>query len=458
MINFRQTILKITSDKNNKEVTKNVFFSLVIKGFALLLSILTVPAYTKYFANDAVYGVWLTIAAVFTWINTFDFGIGNGLRNNLVKTIANKDINESKKYVSSAYISIGCISLVFLLIGLILFPFINWNSLLNISSSIIDNNTLLLFITIVFVGVIIQFFFLLITSVFYAIQKTFWPSLLALITQLMILIYISFFRFDDISSKLRGLSIAYVLCHIAPLLIATLIIFSVKLKEIRPSIKFFDKKSARDILNLGLSFFLIQLGLIALNSSNEFYINLLYLPENVTEYNYYFKLFYAITIFVSLLSQPLWSAVTKALYEKRFAWIGKIWKFIIAIALIVVAGSILLGVIYQPLADIWLGKGVLQVNRRSITLFVIMTSEIVIINLVNTFSNGFGVIKCQAVCTILGAILKVFISILFSKIFDCWDAIILSTIIASVPLLVVHSIFMWKYIRNIVKKEDLTND
>ena len=72
---------KILTSSTNRELSSNILLTFFIKGFAMLISILIVPAYTKYFSNDDIYGAWLTISAVFVWMNMFDFGIGNGLRN-----------------------------------------------------------------------------------------------------------------------------------------------------------------------------------------------------------------------------------------------------------------------------------------------------------------------------------------------------------------------------------------
>ena len=114
----KAVIEKLFRDQNNRQVSGNVLWTVLIKGCAMLISILTVPSYVRYFGDNAdgstVYGAWLTISAVFTWINMFDFGIGNGLRNHLVKSIADKDSDTSKRLVSSAYVSVGIISLLFL--------------------------------------------------------------------------------------------------------------------------------------------------------------------------------------------------------------------------------------------------------------------------------------------------------------------------------------------------------
>ena len=122
-MNFIKKLLrKLLGDRNNREISSNILLTFLIKGGAMLISVLIVPAYARYFANDDVYGTWLTISAVFVWLNMFDFGIGNGLRNYLVKSLADKDDAASKRYISSSYISVGALSLAFWLVGMIVTP------------------------------------------------------------------------------------------------------------------------------------------------------------------------------------------------------------------------------------------------------------------------------------------------------------------------------------------------
>ena len=87
-------------------IIKNVTLSFIIKAVALLVSFFSAPAFIGYFDNDIVLGVWYTLLSVLTWVLSFDLGIGNGVRNNLVKAFSDRDEKEAKGIISSGLFSI----------------------------------------------------------------------------------------------------------------------------------------------------------------------------------------------------------------------------------------------------------------------------------------------------------------------------------------------------------------
>ena len=91
-------------DKDSRNVVLNMVNTLLVKGGALVIALLTTPEYMRYFNNKSVLGVWYTMLSILTWVLYFDLGIGNGLRNKLVESIASGNIKKQKEYVSSAYI------------------------------------------------------------------------------------------------------------------------------------------------------------------------------------------------------------------------------------------------------------------------------------------------------------------------------------------------------------------
>ncbi|WP_270192156.1 hypothetical protein, partial [Holdemania filiformis] len=166
-----------------------------------------------------ILGVWYTILSFLSWVLMFDLGIGNGLRNHLVKPLLENDKNTIKKLLSSAYIILGFISILLAICGLILILNSNWNKIFNVSSLVISNNSLQLAFFISYIGIVIQFFLKTILSVLNAMEKTAISNGITLISSIINLIYLFFFRAGDDTTRLFNLSIVYAFSVNLPLII-----------------------------------------------------------------------------------------------------------------------------------------------------------------------------------------------------------------------------------------------
>ena len=77
-----------------------------------------------------------------------------------------------------------------------------------------------------------------------------------------------------------------------------------------------------------------------------------------------------------------------------------------------------------------------------------------VVNLSNCISNGLGKIKLQAVFTVLGAVLKLLFTGLLAYIMNAWYAVILATIFASVPIMLVQPIYIYRLVKGLEGSEE----
>ncbi len=110
---IKKIIQKYQSDQKKRIVVNIIVGAFVIRGLALVVSLFTLPAYIRYFNNQSILGLWFTILSVLSWVLTFDLGIGNGLRNELVHATQVNDKDNVKQLVSSAYLSTQPLLLLF---------------------------------------------------------------------------------------------------------------------------------------------------------------------------------------------------------------------------------------------------------------------------------------------------------------------------------------------------------
>src|SRR3954452_14962188 len=128
--------------ERSKKIAINIVLSFLVKGLNIIIGLLLIPLCIDY-VSPVQYGIWLTLSSIIGWMDFFDIGLGNGLRNKLAQLLASNETSEAKKYVSSTYASLVTISIIlFGLFGLIN-PFINWKYIVNVPNNIPDNLSLL---------------------------------------------------------------------------------------------------------------------------------------------------------------------------------------------------------------------------------------------------------------------------------------------------------------------------
>ncbi|PZP43378.1 MAG: hypothetical protein DI598_15815, partial [Pseudopedobacter saltans] len=379
----------IEGDSLSKKVTKNIFLSFLIKILSIAINLVLIPITIDY-VNPEKYGVWLTISALVTWFNFFDFGLGNGLRNKLAEALSLNDRVNMAKIVSTAYGTISLVSVVLLIVLLILNSFIDWTSILNLSkqySSEIGSliNAVLVFFT-------LQFILQLINPIHYAYQKAAKVSGNYLLGSILSLVGILILKRIS-TGNLLYLGIVYFSGNIIALLISNAIFF-LKNKDLLPSLKNMEKKVAKAILNLGGMFFIIQIASLVQFESVNIIISRYFGPIKVTEYNLAYKLFSVVSMVFGILLAPIWSAVTQAAVTHNYEWINKTKRILLYIW---VALAIVTTIIYflSPwLYKVWLHQTV-EISRLTslgVSLYVLaMAFGQIYVSIL----NGLGTLKTQ---------------------------------------------------------------
>jgi O-antigen/teichoic acid export membrane protein len=440
--NLRKFVNKYFSTENDKVVIKNILAAFIIKGGSLIISLLTLPAFIRYFDNQEVLGVWFTILSVLTWVLTFDMGIGNGLRNKLVGAIVRKNQLEIRRNLSSAYFIIGAMTLFVIFLSVIVFPYISWNTIFNISESLVSSGTMLFVVMCAFITIMLQFFLRLISFVLYALQKSAINNLIALITSLLILVFVLLAPSFDLETNLKILSIVYLLCVNLPLIIATIYIFTKELKGCYPSISYINNKSAREIMALGGVFFWNQIMYTAITQTNLILITYFVGPGSVVEYQIYYQLFMLSGTLFNLALTPLWSAITKAFEEKDGLWINKYFKTLNLLVIIVAIFLFLFIPCMQLVVNLWLGQNSINVDNISAVIFASYGSIFIFHNVLSTFASGLGKMKLQAYFYTFGVIFKLIFVYFVTSLFTDWNIIVIADIIILAPYCLVQWIVL----------------
>lgn len=442
--------------ENDRIVYKNVLGAFLVKGGALFVTLFTVPAYIEFFNNDKVLGIWYTLLSLLNWILNFDLGIGNGLRNHLSLSISLKEENKTRKYISSAYFSVGSIVLLMSVAFILFAQKIDFNRLLNISRDTISAKAMYIAMVIVFIGVMLQFWLKLINSVLYALQKSSINNFLVLCTNVLILFATLLIPSHSNEINIIVMAVVHALAVAFPLLIATIIIFRKELKYARPCLNYVSKKHIMEVLSLGGIFFFIQIEYMIIMSTNEFLITKTGGSEYVVDYQVYYKLFSLGSTIFALAITPLWSVVTKAKAEKNYAWINKTYKKFMIFAGIFCIGEILLIFFIEPIATIWLGKtNMPEIKLWNNIIFAMLGCMMIINSVQSSIANGLGELKIQLACFSLGAILRVPLAYVLVDFMETWIGVVASNVVCMAIYCIIQPIglhFLFKK-QNAVKRQ-----
>jgi O-antigen/teichoic acid export membrane protein len=386
------------------EAKKNIAVSFIIKGLNIAIGLMLVPLTINYL-SPTKYGLWITLSSIIGWFGFFDIGLGNGLRNKFTEAIAIGEHELARKYVSTTYAILSIIIGVILVLFYLINPFLNWNYILNAGQDIVLQKELSIVALVVFTFFCLSFVFKLITTILTADQKPAKASFFDLIGQIITLVLI-YVLTKTTEGSLLYLGLVLSSTPVLVLLISSAWFFNGKYKAYRPTIKLVDFSKVKDLLNLGLKFFIIQIAAILLYSTNNIIISQLFGPEQVTPYNVAFKYFSVLMMVFSIVITPFWSAFTEAWVKKEITWIKNIMRKLFILWFILVVFGILMFIISKWVYSVWVGDKVIITFTMSA-----LVGAWVLINAWNSmfsqFFNGLGKVKLQLYLGISSALLNV---------------------------------------------------
>lgn len=173
------------ADYSSRNIKKNSRLLALYKVISMVLSLVYAPIVLGYLGTG-LYGIWATVLNVVSWVNYFDIGISNGLRNKLSASLAKGEGDErARSLISSAYCMLTLVVAIILAISLIVFHFIDWDSILNISPDLYSGATIIVQVS--YILMCLGFLFSICKSLFFAVQQAHVVSLLGVVQQLAML-------------------------------------------------------------------------------------------------------------------------------------------------------------------------------------------------------------------------------------------------------------------------------
>jgi O-antigen/teichoic acid export membrane protein len=417
------------------KVKRNIIYTFLIKGISVLIGFMLVPL-TIHYLNDVKYGIWITIASLVAWVNTFDIGLSNGLRNKLAHGLAINEHDNIVEYVSTTYAILFVIASAVFALFFALGSFFNWNQLLNVPASV-DFDIWPIFL--VTLGAFcMQFILQPLNSILIATHQPFKSSLILLLGQVLTYLLVYLLTLYT-NGNLWLLVLVVAGSPVLVLLLANVLLFATSLRDFVPRKNAIHLQSAKSLLNVGSVFFLIQIGALVLYETDNIVITRVLGPEYVTVFNIPFKYFSIVTIIFTIIITPYWSAFTDAYARNDFDWIKRsvkkmrlIWLGFIAFALVLYLGA---DIFYK----LWVKEMVLVPNMLSLTIAVYAITQTWLM-LHAYLLNGVGKLRVQLILVLVTGVVNIPLSIWLVNIYGLPGTVLANIIV----MLFMNSIITWQ--------------
>jgi O-antigen/teichoic acid export membrane protein len=391
-------------------ILKNIFASFFIRGCSIAISLFLVPLTIRY-VNPTQYGIWLTLSSIIGWFGFFDIGFGNGLRNKFTEALAKGERELARVYVSTTYAILSIIIGVVLLLFCLINPLLNWVKILNAPSHM--GRELSILALIVFVFFCLQFILQLVTTIITANQQPAKASFFNLLGSVFSLIVI-FTLTKTTSGNLLYLGLALGCTPVVVLTASSLWFYTHEYRQYAPSLKHINFAYARNLMGLGIKFFVIQIAFVILYETSNIIITQLFGPAQVTPYNIAYKYFSVVPMVFSIVLTPFWSAFTEAYVKKDEQWIHNTIRKLMKFWLLFLAGALLMLALSNKVYQLWVGSMV-QVPfllSACIFLYVMINAWCMIFSM---FLNGVGKLKLQLYSSLFGSLVNIPLAIFLAK-------------------------------------------
>jgi O-antigen/teichoic acid export membrane protein len=399
-------------NKRSVEVKKNIAYSLLIKGVSIFLSLMIVPLTLGYVSSE-LYGVWLTLSSLLTWLSFFDIGFTQGLKNKLGEALAKGNYKRGKQLISTTYFVLLVIFIPLCIIFEFLVPFIHWDTLLNVNPRHLEDLNKAM--SVIVACFCLQMILNVLSAVVQAFQKVALSSLFGVIGQAIsfIVVYLLSVFFPP---SLFSLSIAFSCMGILVYFICTVTLFNTKFKMVSPSVGEISLDCVSDIFNLGVKFFLLQIQYIVYYQTTNFLISNLIGPTEVTVYNVAYKYIHIASMIFTIIVTPIWPACTEAYVKNDFTWMLHTYKKMVRIYWMVNFALLAMLMISPFIYQIWVGDKV----NVPFMLTAVITLYISISNwnrMVVYIINGTGLVLLQTIVTTIGMFIFIPLAVFWGKAF-----------------------------------------
>jgi O-antigen/teichoic acid export membrane protein len=377
----------------------NIAASFLIKGWSAVVVLLLVPA-TLHCLGEYQNGIWLTISSLLLWIDNMDIRLGNGLRNKVAEYMAHDETERTRRLISSTFAMLTCIIIPVLLILLLLIAASDPYGVLNAEPSKVSHLDQVLMVTVTLVCT--SFIFKLIGNFYMGLQLPAVSNLLIALGQTLALVGTYIVLWSG-SHSLMHIALVNTAAPLLVYLIAYPITFYYKYSQLRPAFSLINLKEAKEVVNMGAQFFIMQISSVVLFMTSNLLISKLFSPSMVTPYQITYRYFSVLLVAFTVICMPFWNATTDAYERNDIEWIRQATRKLRLMTIGILVMMMVMVVISPWVYDIWIGD--ITIDFR---MSIVMATYIFILIYSMRYSyfiNGIGKLRLQLIFTVSAAII-----------------------------------------------------
>lgn len=407
----------------NKKIAVGVASGVFIKSMALVFTLITVPMTLKYLGAER-YGIWVTMISMLAWISVVDMGVANGLTPLLTSAFGKNRLDLAQGYVSTAFWSLTISSIFTGFIFYFFWGFVDWGNIFNIKSHDLESqvsSAMALAIGIFLLNLPIS----IVQRIYLADQKGVTANKWQFVSSFAGVVGIYF------ATKTQGSLVYLVFCYSGAQLLVGVVnliwLFGWAKPELRPFVRpnFLDAKT---VMAMGGLFFLNQLATLVVFQKDNILITHYFGPIHAANYSILWQIFFYFNTINLLIAPYLGPAFGDAYAKKDSNWMrvaaSRYLKITFFIAFF---GVVLLSLFYEQVLDVWVGKN-FKPSLSTVLWMGLWTMVLSVQWPIISLINSTGQIKIVTLFYVFAAVVNVFLSVIFMKLFGVFGGLMASVL------------------------------
>jgi O-antigen/teichoic acid export membrane protein len=405
-----------THGSQGKKRIKRAFVTgittVLVKGITVSAGLISIPLTSHYLGVER-FGLWLTLSSLLTWISVADLGLANSLTNVLAVSDEKTEKKRAREAVASAFYLMVGIAFLITLCFLILYPFISWAGVFNVTSAQARSEA-----GPAIIAGMLYFALRLPLSIpgriYAAYQEGYyyqlWSGLSSIISVIGLIVSI------QLRTDIPWMVSAFFGSLLIGDFISAIHIFIYYKPWLMPRIKNWKLLQAKYLLKVGFLFWIVQISAIVFLQTDLIIVAQLFGANEVATYGVTLRLFSLIGIIQAAFIMPLWPAYSEAQSRKDIDWIIRTFKnsLWVSLAWSMISGICLLG--FSPLIiSNWVSPS--AVPSYSLLLAMFLTAILTACGqCISMLMNGLGEIKSQVIISSSAGLANLILSIVLGHL------------------------------------------